>query len=330
MKKNVLITGVAGLIGSHLLDRLLFKSKYKVYGIDNLSVGSLDNIKYNLKNKNFKFHKIDILDLKKMQKVLRRIDIIIHLAAAKKVGEVQSAITTLITNTKGTENILHLAEKNKAKVIIASTSDVYGLSEDLPFQEDNNLVVGPPTAKRWAYAASKMYDEQLAMAYYKEKKLKVVILRYFGGFSARSNKSWSGGHIPIFIDKVLNDEIIPIHGDGRQTRSMAYIDDIVRGTVLAMEKEKAVGEIINLGNDEEMAILDYVRLIHKLAKTGKKLRIKFIPMKNIFGDYKEIKRRIPDLTKAKRLLKYYPKVSIEDGIKITIDEMKRKTDGKNV
>ncbi len=320
--KKVLITGVAGMIGSHLLDSLL-GTGYKVTGIDNLKVGRMPNIKHNLDNINFKFVKCDILDPKKLERAAGDIDTIVHLAASKKIDEKGDAFNTLRINAEGTRNVLEIARKRRAKVILASTSDVYGVSRDLPFKEDGNLVIGPPTAKRWAYAASKIYAEQLAFAYFKEFNVPVVVLRYFGSFSPRASFSWSGGHVPLFIDAILNDKEVLIHGDGKQTRSMAYVDDVVRGTVLAMESPKAAGEIFNIGNDEEMSVADTAYLIHKIAATGKRLKIKFIPHKRIFGTYEEITRRVPDLRKAKAVLGYRPGVKITDGIRLTIEERRR-------
>lgn len=321
--KKILITGVAGMIGSHLADRLL-KSGYSVIGIDNLDIGSIANIEHNLKDKKFTFIKADILKPSKIKKCFKNVDIIVHLAACKKIGENGNALKTLTVNTEGTRNILELAKPGKIKVIFASTSDVYGVSKDLPFREDGNLEVGSPTAKRWAYAVSKIFSEQLVFGYFKEFKVPVVIIRYFGGFSPRASFSWSGGHIPLFIDAVLSNREVIIHGDGLQTRSMAYVDDLVDGTILAMENPKAVGEIFNIGNNEEISVIDSARVIHKLAGTGRKLKIKFVPQKKIFGAYTEITRRVPDLAKAKRILGYEPKIKFKEAVKITLSAYRKR------
>ncbi len=320
--KTVLITGVAGMIGSHLADALIAKG-YRVIGVDNLNVGKIDNIAHTLKNKNFKFVKMDILDLSKLKKAAKEASIIVHMAASKKIGESGSSYETLIVNGDGIKNVLEAAKAVKAKVVFASTSDVYGVSEDLPFKEDGNLTIGPTGVKRWSYAVSKIYGEQLSFAYYKEFNVPVVILRYFGGFSSRASFTWSSGHIPLFIDAALSGKDIIIHGDGKQTRSMAYVDDLVRGTILAMENPKAVGEIFNIGNDKERSILDDAKLIIKLANR-KNIKIRFVPLKKVFGNYKEIKRRIPDLSKAKRILGYMPKITSAEGIKRTIEERLRR------
>lgn len=322
-KKKVLITGVAGMIGSHLLDSLMERG-YEVIGIDDLSFGTMENIQQHVGKPNFKFYRVDVLDFETLKILGRDIDTIAHLAAVKKISEAEPAMPTLSVNVKGTENVLEVAKMWGAKVVFASTSDVYGMSPDLPYREDGDLLLGPSMIKRWSYAVSKLYGEQMAFAYYKDYGVPIVCLRYFGGFSPRSSFKWSGGHVPIFINNILNDEEVVIHGDGTQTRSMGFVTDLVAGTVAAIESEKAVGEIINLGNTEEVSVIDTAKMIHKLAKTGKELKLKLLPMKEVFGQYKDIMRRQPDLAKARDLLGYSPKVSLEEGIKQTLAEVRRR------
>jgi len=318
--KNILVTGVAGMIGSHLLDEML-KRNYNIIGIDNLSYGSLDNIAHNLANPKFKFYRVDVSDFETLKILGKDIDIIVHLAAFKKIGEKDLSMPTFKINGKGTENIFEVAKMWGSKVIFASTSDVYGMSPDLPLNEDGDLLLGPSMIKRWSYAVSKLYGEQLAFAYYHDYNVPVVVIRYFGGFSPRSSFAWSGGHVPIFIRAVLEDNELIIHGDGTQTRSMGFVSDLVEGTVLAIENENAVGEIINIGNDEELSVIDTAHLIYKLANTGNKKKIKLVPMSDVFGKYKDIMRRIPDLSKANKILGFKPKVKLEDAIRITINEI---------
>ena len=326
--EQVLITGVAGMIGSHLLDALLEKS-YKVIGIDNLSYGKLNNIRHHMDNPNFKFYRVNVSDFETLKILTRDVDMIVHLAAVKKVGEADSSMDTLKVNERGTENVLEAARMWGCKVFFASTSDVYGMSPDLPFREDGDLLLGPSMIKRWSYAVSKLYSEQMAFAYYKDFGVPIIIVRYFGGFSPRSSFSWSGGHIPIFVNAVLNGEEVPIHGDGSQSRSMAYVDDLIEGTVLALENDKAVGEIFNLGNDEEMTVLESAKLIHEVADTGTELKLKFIPMEDVFGKkYKDILRRKPDLTKAKTILGYEPRTDMREAIKKVIEHRRMALNGK--
>lgn len=319
---RILITGIAGMIGSHLLDRLLEKD-LDVIGVDNLSYGKIDNIQHHLQNDRFVFHKSDILDPDTLLNLGKGVDTIVHLASVKKVGESDSCMATLEVNGQGAHNVLEAAKHYGSKVVLASTSDVYGMSPNIPFCEDDDLFLGPSHVKRWGYAVAKLYSEQMAFAYFQDHQVPVAILRYFGGFSCRSNVIWSGGHIPMFVDAVLNDREIIIHGDGSQTRSMAHVDDLINGTLLAMEAEEVVGEVINLGNDEEMSILDTAIFIHNLAGTGKPLKLKFIEMADVFGDYKDIARRKPDLDKARSILGYTPSVTFEEGLKRVIAACKK-------
>jgi UDP-glucose 4-epimerase len=321
LKKKILVTGVAGMVGSHLLDELL-KTNVTVVGIDDLSFGSFENIKHNESNSNFTFHKESICNLDFLKEISKEVSTIVHLAAYKKISENEKAMPAIEINGKGTENVFEVAKVNGAKVIYASTSDVYGMSSDLPLKETGNLLLGASDIKRWTYAVSKLYGEHMAMAYHKDYDVPVVILRYFGGFSSRSNFTWSGGHIPIFIRAILNDEEVIIHGDGEQTRSMGHVDDIVAGTLLAMGSDKAIGQIINIGNDEELSIIDSAKLIHKMMMTENALKLKFVPMESIFGDYVDIQRRIPDLQMAKNILGYVPKVNFELALRRTIDSIK--------
>ncbi len=320
MNKTILITGVAGMIGSHLSEELLARD-YKVVGIDDLSYGSLSNLSGSLPHPNFKFYKVNILDFDTLKILSKDVSTIIHLAAVKKIAEKDISLPTLQVNTKGTENVLEAAKMWGCKVVFASTSDVYGTSPHLPLNEDGDLTIGPSLIRRWSYAVSKLYGEQLAFAYYHDHKLPIVIIRYFGAFSHRSSFSWSGGHIPIFIRAILKDEEVIIHGNGSQTRSMGFVSDLVQGTILALESERAVGEIINIGNDEELSVLDSAKLISKIVNNGLEPRLKFVPMSEVFGKYKDIQRRIPDLSKAKRLLGYEPKTRLEDAIRLTVREM---------
>lgn len=320
-----LVTGVAGLIGSHIADELL-KKGHSVVGIDNFMYGTIDNISHNLENDRFNFTEGDVCDLNTLMDIGDGCDGVFHMAAVKKVGEHQSAFDTLKVNTLGTENVLKLAKEKDLKLVFASTSDVYGMSPDLPFREDGDLLLGPSYYRRWSYSVSKLFDEHNAFTYAKDFGVRLVVLRYFGTFSPRSSFLWSGGHIPIFINKIINDELISVHGDGTQTRSMAHVSDVVRGTIAAMETKEAEGEIINIGSEEEMSIVDTAYLIHEMMDTGKELKIDFVPFDEIFGKgYKDIMKRRPDLSKAKRILGYEPTIKFKDAIQMTIDTVKGKS-----
>lgn len=322
MNKQILITGVAGMIGSHLAEDLLAKG-YAVTGIDDLTYGKMENLVNCVDHAQFKFYRVSILDFDTLKILAKDMGTIVHLAAVKKIAEKDISLPTLMVNTKGTENVFESAKMWGCKVVFASTSDVYGMSPDLPLNENGDLLIGPSMIKRWSYAVSKLYGEQLAFGYFNDHKVPMVVIRYFGGFSPRSSFAWSGGHVPIFIRAILNDEEVTVHGDGSQTRSMGFVTDLVHGTILAIENEDAVGEVINIGNDEELSVIDTAKLIHQVANTGKPLRVKYVPMNEVFGQYKDIQRRIPDLAKAKQLLGYSPKIKLKDAVELTLAEIKK-------
>ncbi len=313
------ITGVAGMLGAHLSE-ILISYGYEIIGIDDLRVGTLKNLDQVLSSPNFRIENINALDKDLLQQALINCDVIVHLAAVKKVVEKQSAFETLNVNVQATKNVLEIAKETGASVLFASTSDVYGVSESIPFKEDQNLVIGDSTSKRWAYAASKIYSEHLCFSYYKDMGVPIVILRYFGGFSEKSAFIWSGGHIPVFIDQIKNKKIVTIHGDGKQTRSMGHAIDLAFGTYLAIKKlPLCIGEIINIGNNEEISVLDSAFMIAEELNVEKSsIKFEFIPEKEVFGNYKDLRRRVPDLTKAKKLLNYEPKISFKKALKMII------------
>lgn len=314
--KKILVTGAAGFIGSNLTAALL-KMGYKVIGFDNLSQGSRNNIKSFIKNKNFTFIKGDVRNKDSLRRAIRGADCVVHLAAFK-IPRYGNAFDTLIINTEGTRNVLEAALANEAKVVFASTSDVYGMSPDLPFKEDGNLLFGHSKVKRWAYATSKLFDEHLCFAYEEKYGLKVCVLRFFGSYGPHQNLTWWGGPQSVFIKAALNNESIEIHGDGKQTRSFTYIDDTVDGIIRAMENKRSSGEVFNIGNDKEISISGLARLIWKLVRGDEKPKIKFIPYSKFAGNYQDVRRRIPDLLKSRKMLGFRPKVGLEQGLLKTI------------
>lgn len=312
---RIVVTGVAGLIGSHLADALLERDDVLVVGVDDLSVGVRANIAHLEGHHRFSFHEACILESEAWPEECSGAEWIVHLAATKKIGEKGSRWRTTQVNGEGTTRVLENARRFGCRVLVASTSDVYGRSTAIPFREDGETVLGPSVVKRWSYATSKLFSEQVALAYHEDHGVPVVILRYFGGFSERSSPTWSGGHIPLFIDAVLSDREVTIHGDGKQTRCMGYVSDLIDGTLRALEAPEAVGEVINVGTDEEHSVLEAAHLIHDLAGTGNPLRLRFMPHDEVFGGYREIPRRVPDLSKAGELLGYCPRVSFEEGLR---------------
>lgn len=312
--KKILITGVAGFIGSNLADALL-KKNYKVIGIDNLSQGLLRNIEQFKLHPNFEFHNFDVCNATSIEALISQADCIVHLAAFK-IPRYGNAMDTLIINTHGTRNILELAVKQKCHVIFASTSDVYGRNPVVPFHESSDLWMGPSNVKRWSYAVSKMYDEHLCLAYQEKFGLPVTIVRFFGGYGPRQNTTWWGGPQSVFINAAFCDKPMEIHGDGQQTRSFTFISDHVDGLIRCIEQKVAIGNVFNLGNTEEITIVDLALLIWKLAGNGKP-KLKMISYRS-FGKYEDVRRRIPDISKAKHLLGFSPRISLEEGLQKTI------------
>jgi len=267
--------------------------------------------------RNFQFYKSDVTDLKRTENILKGIQVIIHLAAYK-IPRFGDRLDTLIVNTQGTQNILEVAKRNKAKVLFVSTSDVYGKNQQLPFKEDADSVLGPPDVARWSYAVSKIFDEQLCFAYWEKYKVPFVILRLFNVYGPRQNRNWLGGPQSQFIDAILKNMPVEIHGTGMQTRCFTYIDDIVDGIIKSIGETKALTQVINLGSSREITILKFARLIAKLSE--KPLRIKRITYKSFTGKvYQDVIKRRPQISKAKRILNWLPKTGLEEGLMKTIE-----------
>ncbi len=317
MRKVALVTGVAGFLGSHLADALL-SAGYEVIGVDNLSQGSMRNIAAAQRKPRFSFHRIDVRDLDGLRQVARGAGVIAHLAAFK-IPRYGNAIETLLINSEGSRNVLQVAVENKAKFVLASTSDVYGKNAEIPFSEESDSVLGSSKVARWSYAVSKLYDEHLALAFADTYGIPVNIVRIFGSYGPRQNLTWWGGPQSVFINAILADQSIPIHGDGQQTRSFTFVSDTVAGLAAVMERGDD-GEIFNIGASQEISIADLARLIHRLTGSSTRLQLDFIPYNDINGArYEDVRRRVPDTTKAKALLGFEAKIGLEDGLRRTID-----------
>jgi UDP-glucose 4-epimerase len=316
--KRIIVTGVAGFIGSNLLSVLLERG-YEVIGIDNLSNGFMRNIQQWISHRNFTFIQADITDPTTFDNIQGHGGAIAHLAGYK-IPRYGNTIDTLQINQKGTENVLEYARKANCKVLLASTSDVYGKNPDVPFKETDNLVIGESGIARWAYAISKLYDEHLCFAYAEKYKIRMTIARYFGGYGPNQHMTWWGGPQSVFIDAVQNGKQMEIHGDGLQTRSFTSVDDMVEGTILMIESDKVDGEIINIGDTREITIIHLAEMIWSLMGGKGAAPLKFVPYQSFAGGkYEDVRRRIPDITKAKRLLGFQPKVVLEEGLKTAID-----------
>jgi UDP-glucose 4-epimerase len=317
---HVVVTGVAGFIGSNLLAKLLARG-YRVTGVDNLANGFMRNIEPFLSDSQFTFVKADITDPATLR-ALSGIDFIVHLAAYK-IPRYGNGLDTLRINLRGTENVLEAARETGCKIVFASTSDVYGKNPKIPFCETDDIVLGESGIARWAYAASKLFDEHLCFAYRDQFKIRVAILRYFGGYGKNQHTTWWGGPQSVFIDAILKGRSLDIHGDGLQTRSFTYVDDLVNGTLLAMENEASSGEIFNLGDTHEITILGLAELIWATMKGGGRPPINFVPYSSFYGGkYEDVRRRIPDITKARTILGFVPAMPLAEGLKLTIDWQK--------
>jgi UDP-glucose 4-epimerase len=315
--RRVLITGAAGFLASHLTDVMLARG-YEVVGVDDLSHGNLRNLDEASRSGQFQFYQLDVSDLSALRNCAGRIDAVVHLAAYK-IPRYSTATNTLLVNSQGTLSVLRLACEQSARFIITSTSDVYGKNPNLPFAEDADSVLGPPTVSRWAYAASKLFDEHLVLAMAEDAGIYATILRIFGSYGPRQNLSWWGGPQSVFIDAVLRGETIPIHGDGLQTRSFTFVRDTVRGIAAAVESSVANGEIVNIGSSEEVSILELARRIHKICGGTGVVPIRTIPYNDIAQrKYEDVRRRIPDTRKAKELLGFEATVSLDEGLQETI------------
>jgi len=317
---NCLITGGAGFIGSHLADALIRREDV-VFVIDDLSTGSIDNIKHLMRNKKFHYKISSIMNVESVKKLIDKCDVIYHLAAAVGVKWIiQSPVRTIETNVKGTEIILELASKKRKKVLISSTSEVYGKSEDVPFCENGDIVLGPTVRSRWSYACSKAIDEFLALAYYQEKGLPVVIARFFNTVGPRQSGRY-GMVIPRFVQQALKNEPITVYGDGSQSRCFTYVGDVVNAVLKLMEKPKAVGDVFNIGTQQEIKIKDLALMIKKM--TNSKSEIKYVPFTKAYDkNFEDMAKRIPDVSKLKKLIKYVPEHNIEYILEKVIDYYK--------
>ena len=317
--KTILITGVAGFLGSNLLQRLISEG-HKVIGIDNLSMGLEANFGAAADSGNFRFVHADAMHKATFDAIKDDIDVAVHLAAFK-IPRYGNAIDTLKINYGCTENILDFCKEQNTKCVLASTSDVYGCNPNVPFSElHSNSVIGNSKSPRWSYAVSKLFDEHLALAYQESYGFPVTLLRFFGSYGPNQPLSWWGGPPPVFIHSVLNDEIIPIHGDGQQTRSFTYVEDTINGIHAAIMLDEANGEILNIGNKEEITILELARRVKVACGTPGELKYELIPYESFSGKkYEDVMRRVPDTSHGEKVLKVKAGISLDEGLKKTVD-----------
>ena len=308
---RVLITGGAGFIGSHLADAYLGRGD-EVFIIDDLSTGSIHNIEHIKKNPRFHYTIDTVQNYPIVAELVDECDVVYHLAAAVGVKLiVESPVRTIETNVRGTEVVLDAANKKKKKVLIASTSEVYGLSDQVPFREDGNLVMGATTKGRWSYACSKAIDEFLALAYWREKKLPTVVVRLFNTVGPRQTGQY-GMVIPTLVKQALAGRPLTVFGDGRQTRCFGFVGDVVEALVKVMDHEDAVGQVFNIGSNEEVSIAELAERIRTL--TGSSSEIVYVPYAEAYEEgFEDMPRRVPDISKIGALVGFKPKTSL-DGI----------------
>ena len=308
---RVLITGGAGFIGSHLADAYLQRGD-EVSVIDDLSTGTIENIRHLKSNPRFSYTIDSVHNQPVTAELVDQSDVVVHLAAAVGVKLiVESPVRTIETNVRGTEVVLALANKKKKKVLIASTSEVYGLSADVPFREDGNLVMGATSKGRWSYACSKAIDEFLALAYWREKKLPTTIVRLFNTVGPRQTGRY-GMVIPTFVRQALAGRPITVYGDGKQTRCFGYVGDVVGALIKLMDHPEAVGQVFNIGSNEEISIFALAQKVKEL--TDSKSEIIFMPYDEAYEEgFEDMPRRVPDTSKINQLVGFKPEMKL-DGI----------------
>ena len=314
---HVLVTGGAGFIGSHLCERLL-KDGHLVDVIDDLSTGNLANLKNCIGNDKFSFYNDSVINEKMMYTLIDKSDIIYHLAAAVGVQLiVEQPVRTIVTNIRGTEVVLDIAKKFQKKVLIASTSEIYGKSEKIPFNEEDDSLLGSTTYSRWSYACSKAIDEFLGLAYHRQFGLPVLIMRFFNTVGERQTGQY-GMVIPRFVKAALTGEPLNVYGDGKQSRCFTYVLDVIDGMIALVNDSTSYGNVFNIGSTEEISIENLAFKIKEM--TGSSSEIKYIPYKEAYGQsFDDMRRRVPCLEKIQAQVGYKPRISLDETLQRIID-----------
>jgi UDP-glucose 4-epimerase len=314
--ERVGVTGAAGFIGSHLCARLLDEG-VEVVGVDDMSHGSRSNLERCLDDRRFRFETFDSGSRRPLRAAFEGCDAILHLAALK-IPRYGGALRTLESNVAGVNAAAAVALAIDADLILASTSDVYG-NAPAPLVEDGPIVLGPPTTRRWAYAASKLYDEHVVFALAEEHGLRATILRLFNVYGPNNHLSWWGGPVVTFYEALLRGQTIDIHGDGQQVRTFTYVEDTVEAFVRALHAPHARGELINVGASSPVTILELAGLVQKTLGIPQPLRARFVPYETLPGRYQDVRHRVPDVSKARKLLGFVAEVSLEDGLRRSLE-----------
>ena len=323
--QQVLITGGAGFIGSHLVDALL-ASGHEVTVLDDLSVGTLRNLERHLDSPRLRFVEGSVLNADLVGRLTRQVDAVYHLAAVVGVKYVvENPLRGIQVNVRGTETVLEAARGRGIRVLVASSSEVYGKSTQLPFREDDPTVLGATSVSRWSYAVSKLLDEHLAFAYYRQASLPTVAVRYFNAYGPRLDPRGYGSVVARFITQALRGEPITVYGDGLQTRSFTFVEDTVRGTKAAMEADNGLGLAYNIGNAGEITIAALAEQVRDL--TGADSDVVHISYNQAYGPgFEETRRRLPDVTRAREMLGFEASVPLEEGLCRTIQWFKEHGD----
>lgn len=310
MTTKALVTGGAGFIGSHLCEQLL-ASGQEVYVIDDLSTGSIDNIRQLKDNPRFHYEIGSITHERLLAEMIDTCDVVYHLAATVGVAlVVHSPVSTIENTIKGTELVLKWANKKKKKVLITSTSEVYGKSTKIPFSEEDDIVIGPSFIGRWSYACSKALDEFLGLAYYREQRLPVVISRLFNTVGPRQTGRY-GMVIPRLVRQALNNKPLTVYGTGNQTRCFAYVGDVVRALQGLMDDERTAGQIFNVGNPQEVSINQLAERIIQLTESESS--IDHIPYEVAYDEgFEDMQRRVPSIEKIQRVIGFQPSANLDD------------------
>jgi len=310
-----LVTGGAGFIGSHLVEKLVLRGD-QVIIVDNKSTGSISNLKS--VRKKIDFIEGDILDQSLMEGLVSKSDYVVHLAAALGVFNiVNKPLQSLKTNIQGTENILELTDKFKKPVLIASTSEVYGKNDKVPLSEEDDRIIGHPLKSRWSYSEAKAVDESLAYFYYLENNLPVRIVRFFNTVGPRQVGQY-GMVVPRFVTAAIRNEPIQVYGSGDQIRCFCHVSDAIRALLLVVDSGKAIGQVFNVGNDQQISIMDLAKKVIEI--TGSKSEIKKIPYSEAYPEgFEDMQRRVPDISKIKNVLGWSPEIGLEQIIRDIAD-----------
>jgi UDP-glucose 4-epimerase len=316
MSGRVLITGGAGFIGSHLADHLIANGE-EVTAYDDLSTGRYPNISHLLDNPKFRFVEASVLDMGKLEREVASAETVYHLAAAVGVQLiVDRPLHSMITNIKGTENVLEAAERHRVKILVASTSEIYGKSQNGPFKEEDDRLLGSPRKLRWSYSTSKAVDEILAFVYHKELRLPTVVVRLFNTIGPRQVGHY-GMVVPRFITQALRGEDLTVYGDGTQSRSFTYVGDVVKAMTKLMACSAAEGEVYNVAGHQEITISDLARLV--IDRTHSSSKVRYVPFEEVYGEgFEEMTRRAADTTKMERTIDFRCDTTLDETLDLMI------------